>query len=83
MIDLPRLVSINRPCPGCAGKGWIRGTWTGGDLLNRATVPAYGLCPHCDATGFVPERDQPITTRNEEGPRCDERSPSLTDRMHP
>ncbi|MCQ8279887.1 hypothetical protein NFI95_15690 [Acetobacteraceae bacterium KSS8] len=47
------LVSHNRKCPGCAGKGWKLGSWTGGDLLTRATVPAYALCARCNSTGWV------------------------------
>ena len=50
------LVSATRDCPGCHGQGWILTTWTGGDLLNRATVPSYAQCRRCEGTGFQPEK---------------------------
>lgn len=44
--------------PDCRGsngvpRGWILGTWTGGDLLSRKTVPAYRICETCNGDRVV------------------------------
>ncbi|WP_075632616.1 hypothetical protein [Novacetimonas hansenii] len=40
-------------CACCAGRGWLRSTWTGGDLLSRRTVPTLAICMLCDGSGVA------------------------------
>ncbi len=41
-----------RACRDCAGRGWIRTTWSGGrDLFVFRTVEALAICAGCDGDG--------------------------------
>ncbi|GAA4475457.1 hypothetical protein [Gluconacetobacter asukensis] len=41
-----------RACRDCAGRGWVRTTWSGGrDLFVFRTVEALAICAGCDGDG--------------------------------